>query len=179
MLNAFTTYYDSLHELSPAKLQCLSLITSLLQPATGTLCLSLGVGHAWLRSLPSLLVSSARCRPAVIRLLQFVMRCWHNPQQLDLSALVDHCVAFYCEHLLSVSVELQMAVLSLLPHATTLPTPLLSAFVALFQAHELDDGVLCLMLEMVAVHRHHISVGAYLSFLLSCPLVTAHGSGAD
>ena len=167
-LDAFTAYYTSLHELSPSKLQCISLIASLLQPPTGTLCLSLGVGHAWLRSLPSLLISSPRCRPATIRLLQFVLRCWHDPQRLDLSPLIDHCTAFYCEHLLSVPTELQMAALSLLPYATTLSPPLLSAFATMFCADGVDGGVRCLMLEMVAVHRYHIGVGAYLSFLLSC-----------
>ena len=173
MLDGFTAYYMSLHELSPAKLQCISLIAALLQPSTGALCLSLGVGHAWLRSLPSLLVSGARCRPAVIRLLQYVMRCWHDRERLDLRAIVDYCTAFYCEHLLSVSVDLQMASLSLLPYATTLSTPLLSAFAATFNTVGVDGGVRCLMLEMVATHRHHIGVSAYLSFLLSC-LCTQH-----
>ena len=168
LLEAFTTYYTSLHALSPAKLQCVSLISTLLQPPTGGLCLSTGVGHAWLRSLPSLLVSSARCRPTIIRLLQYVMRYWHNHQGLDLSELVEQCTAFYCEHLLSVSVELQMVALSLLPYASMLPAPLLSAFVAMFNASGVGSGVRCMMMEMVATQRHRIGVSAYLSYLLSC-----------
>ena len=179
LLDAFTAYYSALHELSPAKLQCLSLIATLLQPPTAALCLSLNVGHAWLRSLPPLLVASPPCRPAVIRLLQFVLRCWHSPQQLDLSPLLDHCTAFYCEHLLSVPAELQLAALSLLPHASTLPPPLLSAFAALFNAADVDGGVRCMLLETVAVHRHRVGVGAYLSFLLSCLSSSSVGEKSD
>ena len=171
LVDGFTAYFFSLHPLSPAKHRCLALIADLLEPPAGAQWMQQPVRHSWVHSLPHYLVQLEGRQPAtshlILRVLHTQVRCYH-PQLIDVNHLVPGLLPFYTTTLFTLPVALQLQALPLLYYVGQLPREVVVAWAGRWAEEGVDAAVRQLMVEVVGYHRWGLTLGVYLSFLLSC-----------